>query len=182
MIKQQVEGNFIVKVFYDEFSTNPRDIGGMTKMICFHKRYKLGDKHDYKFTDYSGWEEMKEDIIKNENVEVIYPLYLYDHSGITISTSPFSCQWDSGQVGWIYITKDDVKEYGISDPGSMIEGDVEMYDKYLRNEVYYYQVIFVESCNLGHKHEQILETVGGWYDIDECLSEGLNHIKEYETV
>ena len=38
------------------------------------------------------------------------PLYLYDHSGITMSTGPFSCQWDSGQVGWIYVSKAKVFE------------------------------------------------------------------------
>lgn len=33
---------------------------------------------------------------------VILPLYLYDHSGISMSTGAFSCPWDSGQVGFIY--------------------------------------------------------------------------------
>ena len=32
----------------------------------------------------------------------ILPLYLYDHSGLSMNTSGFSCPWDSGQVGWIY--------------------------------------------------------------------------------
>ena len=36
---------------------------------------------------------------------IILPLYLYDHSGISMKTTPFSCQWDSGQVGWIYVEK-----------------------------------------------------------------------------
>jgi len=35
---------------------------------------------------------------------IMLPLYLYDHSGITMSTGKFSCPWDSGQVGWIYCT------------------------------------------------------------------------------
>lgn len=34
------------------------------------------------------------------------PLYLYDHSGISISTGSFSCPWDSGQVGFIYVARD----------------------------------------------------------------------------
>ncbi|SNS23209.1 hypothetical protein SAMN05446037_1006135 [Anaerovirgula multivorans] len=41
---------------------------------------------------------------------VILPLYLYDHSGITMSSSPFSCQWDSVQVGWIFCTKERFRE------------------------------------------------------------------------
>ena len=44
---------------------------------------------------------------------VILPLYLYDHSGITMNTTGFSCPWDSGQVGWIYADADCIKkEYG----------------------------------------------------------------------
>ena len=38
---------------------------------------------------------------------LMLPLYLYDHSGITMNTTGFSCPWDSGQVGWIYAFKED---------------------------------------------------------------------------
>jgi len=31
------------------------------------------------------------------------PVFMYDHSGITTSTTPFSCPWDSGQIGWILV-------------------------------------------------------------------------------
>lgn len=41
---------------------------------------------------------------------VLLPLYLYDHSGITMKTSGFSCPWDSGQVGFIYASKDTFKK------------------------------------------------------------------------
>jgi len=34
------------------------------------------------------------------------PVYAYVHSGVTVSTRPFSCPWDSGQSGYVLITKD----------------------------------------------------------------------------
>jgi hypothetical protein len=37
--------------------------------------------------------------IIEEKGTIIKGLFLYDHSGITISTGRFSCPWDSGQVG-----------------------------------------------------------------------------------
>ena len=44
---------------------------------------------------------------------LMLPLYLYDHSGITMNTTGFSCPWDSGQVGWIYASKEDaLREFG----------------------------------------------------------------------
>ena len=46
------------------------------------------------------------------------PLWLYDHSGISISTGerewPYNCQWDSGQVGIIYISLAKAKETFLS--------------------------------------------------------------------
>ena len=44
------------------------------------------------------WAEVKKNY-------VILPVYMYDHSGVTINTGGFSCGWDSGQVGWIYCEK-----------------------------------------------------------------------------
>jgi hypothetical protein len=48
-----------------------------------------------------------EDIPKGS---VVLPIYLYDHSGLSMRTTPFSCPWDSGQVGWIYMTPKEIRE------------------------------------------------------------------------
>lgn len=103
---------------------------------------------------------------------VVLPLYLYDHSGITISTGPFSCVWDSGQVGWIYVTHENIrKEYGwkrltkkrLKQIEGYLKGEVDVYDDYLTGAVYGYVVedpdgIDVEdgSCwgFYGHDHEK----------------------------
>jgi hypothetical protein len=80
---------------------------------------------------------------------IILPLYLYDHSGITISTSPFSCPWDSGQVGIIYISiKDVLKEFNRkkmskklrSKAINLMIAEVKTYDQYLTGEVYGYLI------------------------------------------
>lgn len=45
----------------------------------------------------------------------ILPLYLYDHSGLAMSTSDFGDRWDSGCVGFIYMDKDTaMKELGMA--------------------------------------------------------------------
>lgn len=105
------------------------------------------------------------------------PLWLYDHSGLTISCGvrayPYNDRWDSGQVGWIVALKDTIisetreilrdengepirEEYkhpnGTSTWGvksrpltdetwrkravEIMKSDVELYDLYLRGEVY----------------------------------------------
>ncbi|MBC8560779.1 hypothetical protein [Fumia xinanensis] len=88
---------------------------------------------------------------------VLMPLYLYDHSGITMSTSPFSCPWDSGQVGWIYADRDMMeKEYGVVTPEvikqvqTVLENEVETYDYYLTDQCYGFQLfegdVEIDSC------------------------------------
>lgn len=108
-----------IEIEQDMYPPNPRiDQDNGTVMICFHKKYILGDKHCYNSENYNSWDEIKSAIIKKEKPIVILPLYLYDHSGITISTTPFSCNttmhayWDSGQVGFVFINKAKCKKMG----------------------------------------------------------------------
>jgi hypothetical protein len=157
-------------------------------MVCFHGRYDLGDKHNYKSGDYNGWDEMEKSIIKNENVGVILPLYLYDHSGITISTSPFSCNWDSGKIGFIFISKEKMlKEYGgkivtqtLKDKvEGYLKSEIEIYDQYLTGDVYGYRVSEVTTCSEGHEHETEIDSCWGYYGQEECMLEGVGIVEYY---
>ena len=59
--------------------------------------------HKAEISDYM---DETENILKNalEKVAIIKPLYLYEHSGMTVSLKPFGDPWDSGQVGWCFVT------------------------------------------------------------------------------
>ena len=61
----------------DSDPTNPRtEYDNLGTMVCFHKRYSFGDKHDINSNDFNGWDEMEKAIMKQEKVAVILPLYL----------------------------------------------------------------------------------------------------------
>ncbi|MDO8686098.1 MAG: hypothetical protein Q7J78_05440 [Clostridiales bacterium] len=90
---------------------------------------------------------------------IILPLFLYDHSGIAMNTKGFSCPWDSGQIGWIYVSHDELrKQMGIHEiiPEALkrveeiLETEVHEYDCYLRGECYGYRLyendVEVDSC------------------------------------
>lgn len=126
----------------EDFAEDPRDWDNLGHMICFHKRYTLGDKTDLKSDDFGDWQELAAHIKKEYNPICILPLYLYDHSGITMSTGAFSCPWDSGQVGFIYCTKEDLKRMGTPKRRAekVLRGEVETYDNYLTGEIYGYRV------------------------------------------
>ena len=149
-----------LKVVHDSSADSPRDWDNLGTMICFHNRYDLGDKHSYDSDDYSGWEEMEKAIIKEENPAVILPLYMYNHSGISISTRPFSCRWDSGQIGFILVSKKKaLEEFGGKIVTAklkeriekILEGEVETYTQYVEGEVYGFQIVdedgeHIDSC------------------------------------
>lgn len=176
-----------LKVVQDESPESPRDWDNVTTIVCFHKRYDLGDKQDYKSSDFNYWDELKEQIETDHKVLMIKPLYMYDHSGITISTSPFGCQWDSGQIGWIFIEeKQWISMMGEDMDRSeerllrIIDSEVETYDKYLQGEVYQYKIYEVEECNLGHQHRTLVECCGGYFDEEDCRSEGESFMEHLE--
>ena len=72
---------------------------------------------------------------------VSLPLWLYDHSGITISCGdrvyPYNDRWDSGLVGWIvYARQAEDGEDWREKAFARMRAEVEEYDHYLTGEVY----------------------------------------------
>ena len=73
-------------------------------------RFRHGPK-----TEERAIDEAMQKVISEKYL--MLPLYLYDHSGLAMSTESFSgraphAEWDSGQVGWIYVSKEDaLKEF-----------------------------------------------------------------------
>ena len=187
-ITEKTIGDYRIRTFYDEDGDSPRNWDNLGTMVCFHSRYDLGDKHEYHHQDYNGWDEMEKDIIKKENVAVILPLYIYDHSGITMNTTGFSCGWDSGQVGFIFISKEKIREEfnikritkeWVEKITEYLKGEVETYDQYLRGEVFGYRIVKVSTCDLGHEHEEEVDSCWGYYGHDSCLQEAESMVEYY---
>lgn len=124
---------------------------------------------------------------------VVLPLYLYDHSGLTMNTTGFSCPWDSGQVGWIYVSREDaLTELGGTrltaekreQAENLLRGEVNTYDLYLRGECYGYEL---------YKHDNLEDSCWGFLgsidvackDIAEYLPDDckdmVNHLAEQDT-
>lgn len=132
------KGNRVLRILYDENCPNPREWDNLGTMVCFHGRYNLGDKHHY-----TSPQEFVDEV--REDKAIILPLYLYDHSGLAMNTTGFSCPWDSGQVGWIFVTKERVREeYGVKRITrkvrdrviAALKAEVEEYNQWLQGDVY----------------------------------------------
>lgn len=156
-----------VQLMHDTDAENPRKWDNLAMMVCAHRRYILGDEDGatealdliYEHLSERQLNEMGFDsthvpdiqqALKMTGKAIILPLYLYDHSGITMKTKPFACPWDSGQVGFIFVSKAKVcAEQGwkrlnksrTEKVTAMLVGEVEVYDQYLTGDVWGFKVI-----------------------------------------
>ena len=77
-----------------------------------------------------------------------FPLYAYIHSGVRLSLSPFSCPWDSGQIGQVYVAKDTARTCKRAE--RIAESYVATWNQYLEGDVWGYQIEadgeVVDSC------------------------------------
>lgn len=116
----------------------------------------------------SNIQELVSNTIKDSGA-IILPLYLYDHSGLSMSVRSFNDRWDSGQVGVIYATGKQVQDEFGSDPDAateaatkLLKAEVETYDQHLRGEVY--GVNLETFVNIGTVEEPEWESE----DIESC--------------
>jgi len=163
-------GNYIGRIYYDTDPTNPREDDHFGRMLCWHNKYKLGDAqptvsptwcmHEACTESNSDFPEFIEGLEGEDwDNEVIsafdddhysLPLYLYDHSGLTISTCPFDFPWDSGRIGFIYVPKACL--FGVSEEEAIerMQAEVDEYDLYLRGESYFFTIELdgevIDSC------------------------------------
>lgn len=106
------------------------------------------------------------------------PVYIYDHSGITINTGGFSCPWDSGQCGWIFTTKRTMDKEGLTEEYcrqqfdksqkevalGRLEGEIKTYDQYVRGEVLGFILTKETVCDCcGDSDEEELDSCWGFY-------------------
>jgi hypothetical protein len=166
-----------MRIFYDEDVVSPRsphEFSNMTHMVCFHGRMELGDQdHGLTSDRFGSWTDLETYLIEEEDAYLIYPLSIYDHGGVTIFIGQPTDPWDSGQVGFVYVTKADIlHEYGKLTPETealakrVIDSEVETYDRYLQGTVYGYKIyengVFVDSCwGFYCDPEEIAEDVWG---------------------
>jgi hypothetical protein len=157
----------------DEDAVNPRTWDNLGTMLCFHRRYNLGDENELKSENFRGWNHILDHLKKELGAVIVLPLYLLDHSGITISTTSFNDVWDSGQVGFIYVSREKLlKEYRktrvtarlLALARSALESEVVIYDHHITGDVWSY---FIRD-----ERGNILDDAHGFLGRDEAQAAG----------
>ena len=90
------------------------------------------------------------------------PVYILDHSGVVISTTPFGCPWDSWHAGYYYVTREAViAEYGNLSPESLktaekcAAAELQAYAAYVSGETY--------AFTIERRNKELLDSCSGYY-------------------
>lgn len=148
---------------YRVVSTEPFDLESprwgaeMGTMLCVHPRYNLGDEQGtgviddlYRVFSDEGPEAAIQWLRDEHGTTVVLPLYLHDHSGLSMSAGPNLLSedglmnvhgggWDTSLVGCIFDTAANRVDW-VGDIEEILRGEIAEYDSYLRGEVYVLRV------------------------------------------
>ncbi len=196
-----------IKIDPDPDPENPREWDNFGHMVCWHRRYSLGDQKKDGFAarlpyiespqDFKDWCKSKE-----AKGSIVLPLWLYDHSGITMTSGPpmtiagpwsrpsapgypFSDRWDAGIVGFYLATPTmiranyqckritkDIREQATG----LMEAEVKEYDQYLTGDVWGYQVVVPETEEGGDVGELETSSCWGMFGYESALAEAKSQV------
>ena len=162
-------GDKFLEIFYDETPQSPRENDNLGIMVTSHKQYSLGD------TQVNTEEEYKEAI---KDAKITLPIFMYDHSGISLSTKrtyPFDDKWDAGQLGVIIVSEEKLKEeYSVKKISKeiieratkVLESEVAVYNQYVSGDVYGFETFKLEKCDHDTNHKIDEDSCWGFYGSD----------------
>ena len=196
---------FTIDTYQDDQPDDPRNWDNLGTMVCWHRNYLLGDHckspdgrtiHGKRMGNselvagFRDPDEFTEWYSQNKNeVCVILPLVLLDHSGLWMGTESFIEDvggWDSSNVGYIFVTKEQVRnEFNckrinrklIERVRGILQCEVETYSKYISGEVYGFMIDGMDdACAMG-----ICDGCWGFYDYDDMIVSAKESIDAYIT-
>ena len=196
------EQHYIYRIVRDESPESPREWDNPGKMVCFHWRRNLGDESprcspdeylsrlaceaDPKLADTLEWleergldERYKQAVGRSLGRNYLFrELFLYEHSGLSMSSGTFEYPCDSSIFCFIYVAKDKIRqEYGFKVLTKAreqrilgyLEDEVKTYDDFLTGQVYGYRIFEVpegaDPEELSEEEIEDLEEVDSLWSI-----------------
>jgi hypothetical protein len=152
-----------VHIEHDEYADAPWEENlyeGLT-FLTAHPEYKIGDR------PFTNRQEMEDVADKLEGYEK-YTVWLFDHSGLTLSLSDFKDPWDSGKLGVLFVDK---KEH--PKPEETAREYIEACNQYLSGDVW--RVVEYEVCPCCDRpNDQERESTSGFFGIEAAEQ----HVRE----
>ena len=193
LVKEIQTKDYRIKIEYDDCSESPRIFNdNLGHMVFWHRRYNLGDKHNYDADNFfyelaeelgietefynektEEWEYLDKEKVKVlvEEKVIIYQVSMTDHSNISLYMGSPRDRWDSGILGFTYVTLEEVeKEYGVVDAKTIkqakeiLEAELETYNMYVNGEIYWCLIEKINKCECcGQENYDEVDSCGGFY-------------------
>lgn len=171
-IKSIQKSGYTLRILTDDHPDSPADWDNLGQ-IAYCSGYTLG-------TEHVSRDRLDEIAAGIEDGSLIgLPVFAYIHSGVTISTSPFSCPWDSGQCGFVYCKASDAEDEWAGDSHfranalRVLAGEVKTFDQYLTGDVYGYTIT--------DKDGDVVDSCWGYYGIEYAEQEALSALNYWAT-
>ena len=185
VIEKITKNGKTLAIHLDEWPENPRDaMDCLGTMLCWNRRYDMGSRADktvrreFDPDHYQGWEELEKAVSTSLKPAVILPVFMYEHSGVSLNTTGFSCPWDSGRVGFILATRQQILTFfdkkrltqELRERAKKVLADeVETYSSWVNGDVYGFTVTddetdeVIDSCSGFYTNNfETLKKAAGW--------------------
>lgn len=170
MIEEIKIQDFTIKIDYCEVDWSPIEEEGLINIYHWHSKYNLGEQiYQMSLEDFKNEYEDADDPFA-----IICPLHMMDHSGVSLSIGEFGCRWDSGQVGYVTITKSALKDACLENTKELklkefISDRIDTFQKYLNGSVYGFTI---------EKNGEFFDDCSGYFDIKFCKEEALSRLAD----
>lgn len=187
------ENKYRLSIYQDDYAEDPRDWDNLSTMWIWWHQYHLGDKKpsedvndciDYLLKKYL--QKTTEDFdntsdifkaLKSIDDIVLRTIYVYEHSGITISYCDFGDHRDSGSAGFAFVEKDEIMhELCLKDDvdwkvfaNKHLDAEMKIYQQYLEGDVFGFILEkFVHKQELCPHCGEVIKEYNEWEEQDSC--------------
>lgn len=177
----ETRGNYRARVVHDEDSSpfDPRNDSDLVEIVTPPlSRWDVRTKDAHFQEAFDRFEDFGRAGLFARWLKIFhgihaYPVFMYEHSGVALSTGSFvgraqHAQWDSGQIGWAYINPDAERWEGF-DEEAIITCLVEELGRWMNGEVYGYIIERLVYWTKNY-HDENGEELPRWLELPSVES------------
>lgn len=171
IIPRMAEYQYTLVISPDSHSENPREWDNLGTFVSFDRNSSGADEvYNHDPEQYliemieefkAGFEQAmldKEELPTfgelleiAEKYYIILPVFKYEHSGVSYNTTGFSCLYDSGQIGFIYVSKEGLREKccwkritkgRIAIANEILASEIKLFSQWASGSVYGFQLYY----------------------------------------
>ena len=168
-LHNRIEYNgYHINIYYDENPGSPREWSNLGTFYTAHLHYRPEKDFDKEFDIDEVFVDGRRGHFRKSFLReyIALNIYLYDHSGQSISSGSFSCRWDSGWFGMVAVSVeaakkefgwDKITSYRRHKINGYLQNEIDTYNEYLHGEVYGFQITSVSDDS------EVLDSCWGYF-------------------